>query len=161
MVQQFGAFWCCFRRTRLWTSQSLKFQQRFFFEVHSSWSIAWFHCWICPEGAPLRFISSLFYPNRKLWYYIRTSHFWQLCSRVSDLSGAKWRRWRKGLFAWEYVSCARGQQLFWAPCRDWDCKGKGFEGKVKLLFFFYDAGRFLRVDFGFKFNIILAGLILD
>lgn len=68
---------------------------------------------------------------------MRTSHFWQLCGWVSDLSGAKWRRWRKGLFAWEHGSCARGQQLFWAPCRDWDCKGKGFEGKVKFLGFLW------------------------
>ena len=32
--------------------------------------------------------------------------------------------------------------FFWAPCRDWDCKGKGFEGKVKLLGFFM-----MQVDF--------------
>ena len=31
---------------------------------------------------------------------------------------------------------------FFGSCRDWDCKGKGFEGKVKLLGLFM-----MQVDF--------------
>lgn len=87
-------------------------------------------------------------PKQKIVVLHEDSHFWQLCSwvqtcqvRNEDVEGK--------VFLLENMSAVpEDSSFFWAPCRDWDCKGKGFEGKVKLLGFFM-----MQVDFW--------GLILD